>query len=265
MGTATSADGTTIAYEAYGDGPAVIVVGGATNTKEAWAELCQALATDGFTGVTYDRRGRGGSGGTRPYEVEREVEDLAAVIEAVGAPVGDPAGVHAVSSGGALAYRAAAAGVPIRTLSVLETPYRVGDHPTPPADYIETLQELYDLDDPQSMLEYFFLAGVGLPPEAVDAITYGPDFDALLGVGLTVLYDALCLGSSEAVLPADLLATVSTPVPSIASTGSPAFLVDAARAAGDAVPDGTFVQLSGDFHSVPTATLVPELAAHHRA
>ena len=78
--TTTSADGTTIAYNAYGDGPAVVVVGGATNTAEHWAELAQELGRAGLTGVTYDRRGRGGSGDTTPYAVEREIEDLAAVI-----------------------------------------------------------------------------------------------------------------------------------------------------------------------------------------
>ena len=80
--TTTSADGTTIAYQAYGAGPTIVIVGGATNRKEDWVELAQALADDGFTGVTYDRRGRGDSGDTRPFAVEREVEDLVAVIEA---------------------------------------------------------------------------------------------------------------------------------------------------------------------------------------
>ena len=71
--TAASADGTTIAYQAYGEGPAVVIVGGATNRKEDWVKLAQALAEAGLTGVTYDRRGRGDSDDTTPYAVEREM------------------------------------------------------------------------------------------------------------------------------------------------------------------------------------------------
>src|SRR5215211_634104 len=79
MRTATSADGTKIAYDQWGSGPLVVIVGGAFNDRGTWAELARALAAD-FTVVSYDRRGRGDSGDTEPYAVEREIEDLAAVI-----------------------------------------------------------------------------------------------------------------------------------------------------------------------------------------
>ena len=79
-----SADGTPIAYEPYGTGPVVVVVGGAFNDRNAVRELAQAVATHGLTGVAYDRRGRGDSGDTKPYAVQREIEDLTAVIEAAG-------------------------------------------------------------------------------------------------------------------------------------------------------------------------------------
>src|SRR5262245_14451467 len=147
--TTSSADGTTIAFQSYGDGPSVVFVGGATQRKEDWTELAEALDGAGFRAVTYDRRGRGESGDTTPYAVEREIEDLAAVISANGSA----AGVHGQSSGGALANRATAAGLPITSLSTFETPYRVGDGPKPPAEYVEHLQELYDADDPSAMLE----------------------------------------------------------------------------------------------------------------
>jgi alpha-beta hydrolase superfamily lysophospholipase len=105
--TTTSADGTTTAYQASGDGPTIVFVGGATQRKEDWAELVAAMSGAGFTAVTYDRRGGGDSGDTTPYAVEREVADLAAVIAANGGS----AGLHGHSSGGALANRAAGAGV----------------------------------------------------------------------------------------------------------------------------------------------------------
>ena len=82
MAETTSADGTTIAYDSWGDGPLVVVVGGAFNDRGTWAQLARALAAQGFRAVSYDRRGRGGSGDTQPYALEREFEDLAAVIDA---------------------------------------------------------------------------------------------------------------------------------------------------------------------------------------
>jgi pimeloyl-ACP methyl ester carboxylesterase len=258
--TTTSADGTTIAYQGHGTGPTVVVVGGATNRKEDWVELTQALAEDGFTGVTYDRRGRGDSGDTTPYAVEREIEDLAAVIAANGGR----AGVFGMSSGGALANRAAAAGLPITALSTFETPYRVGEGPRPPADYVEHLQALYDADDSAGMLEYFMTAGVGQPQEQVDQMKQLPFWDALVPIGRTVLYDGLCLGGSQAPLPTELLASITIPVLSLGSTGSPDWLRAAAEAAAGAVPDGRYAALEGQFHSAPTAVLAPALAEHHR-
>lgn len=258
--TAASADGTTIAYQAYGEGPAVVIVGGATNRKEDWVELAQALAEAGLTGVTYDRRGRGDSGDTTPYAVEREIEDLATVIAANGGT----AGVHAVSSGGALANRAVAAGLPIETLSTFETPYRVGDAPKPPEDYVEHLQELYDADRSADMLEYFMTAGVGQPQEAVDQMKQMPFWDAMVPIGRTVLYDGYCLGGSQAPLPSDLLGSITTPMLCLGSTGSPDWLRRAAEAAAEAAPDARYVVLDGDFHRAPTPVLAPVLAEHHR-
>jgi pimeloyl-ACP methyl ester carboxylesterase len=258
--TTTSADGTTIAYQAFGEGPAVVIVGGATNRKEDWVELAQALSEDGFSGVTYDRRGRGDSGDTRPFAVEREVEDLVAVIEAVGAP----AGVHTISSGGAVAYRAIAAGAPIASMTAFETPYRVEGAPPPPAEYTDHLQELYDADRRGDMIEYFMTAAVGQPQEAVDQMKQMPFWDDFAQLGPTILYDGLQLGGGRTPLPTDLLQSIEVPVLCIASTGSPDWLRDAASAAADTLPDGTFTLLEGEFHSAPTQVVAPVLAAHHR-
>lgn len=256
--TVTSADGTTIAYETFGEGPAVVIVGGATNRKEDWAELARALAGDGFTGVTYDRRGRGESGDTRPFAVEREVEDLAAVIDAVGAP----AGIHTVSSGGGLGYRAVVAGVPIATMTAFETPYRPADGPQL-ADYTDHLQDLYGADQPSEMVEYFMTAAVGQPPEAVAQMKELPFWAGLVSLAPTILYDGLQLGGGAMGLPTDLLAKVDVPVLCVASTGSPDWMRAAAGAAADAVQDGTLTVLEGEFHNVPVPVLAPVLAAHH--
>jgi pimeloyl-ACP methyl ester carboxylesterase len=258
--TTRSADGTTIAFRSQGDGPAIVLVGGATQRKEDWADLLQALADQGLCAVTYDRRGRGDSGDTTPYAVEREIDDLAAVIAATG----EKAGLHGQSSGGALANRATAAGLPVAALSTFETPYRVGVGPMPPADYVEHLQELYDADDPEAMVEYFLVAGVGQPQEAVDQLKQTPFWEGLVPIGRTVLYDGLCLGSSQAPVPTELLGSITVPMRCRGSTGSPDWLRAGAEASAAAAPDGRFVVLEGDWHTAPTEVLAPVLAEHHR-
>ncbi|MCA2222040.1 alpha/beta fold hydrolase [Nonomuraea sp. NEAU-L178] len=140
MDQAISKDGTAIAYDRFGDGPALILVGGAMSYRSfpTFIQLAELLA-DRFSVITYDRRGRGDSGDTAPYAVEREVEDLAAVIEAAGGS----AHVWGLSSGAALALRAAADGLPIERLALYEPPFMVGEggH-RPPADYQERLTAL---------------------------------------------------------------------------------------------------------------------------
>ena len=116
----TSADGTQIAYQREGSGPAVVLVGGGLDDGSENAVLMPALASE-FTVYNYARRGRGGSGDTRPYAVQRELEDLAALLDAAGGK----AHVFGASSGGALALEAAAAGLPINRLVVYDVPYSV--------------------------------------------------------------------------------------------------------------------------------------------
>src|SRR6476619_5015551 len=132
---ATSADGTTIAFEAYGTGPVAVVVGGGFCDRGAFRDLAQALGELGLTGVTYDRRGRGDSGDTQPYAVAREGEDLTAVIEAAG-ETASPAYAFGISSGGALVVEAVAAGAPLTKASAIEVPYRTEAWPPAPDDYI---------------------------------------------------------------------------------------------------------------------------------
>ncbi|HEX6756361.1 MAG TPA: alpha/beta fold hydrolase [Mycobacteriales bacterium] len=113
METVTSADGTTIAYDRLGEGPAVVLVSGGSVDRQSNAPLAELLAPD-FTVFNYDRRGRGPSGDAETYAVEREFEDLAAAVAAAGGT----AGVYGASSGAVLALRAAAAGVPMAGLAL---------------------------------------------------------------------------------------------------------------------------------------------------
>ena len=257
-----SADGTPIAYETYGTGPVVVVVGGAFNDRNAGRELAQAVATHGLTGVAYDRRGRGDSGDTKPYAVQREIEDLTAVISAAGdgAAASQPAHAHGISSGGGLVLEAIAAGAPVATASVLEPPYKVEGAPPWPERYIETLEELEANGDREGILRYFHTRTVGLPEEMLDGMRGTPMWDAMLALTYTVRYDGLCMGPSP-VLPNELLAGIEAPVLAVSSTGTAMpFLPAAARAVAEGLPKGEYQELEGGFHEVPAATLAPVIA-----
>lgn len=185
MNQATSADGTPIAYDTTGAGPVVVVVNGAMSTAADARGIGEALADRGYTGVIYDRRARGESGDTRPYDPEREVEDLAAVIDAVGGG----AAVLGHSSGAMVALFAASRGVPIAHLFLSEPPFRFGmGEPDPSLP--ERLQQLVDDGHSGEAVTTFQLEGVGLPKEIVEQIRSSPMFDGLVAIAQSVVYDA---------------------------------------------------------------------------
>jgi pimeloyl-ACP methyl ester carboxylesterase len=259
-GTATSADGTTIAYEAWGSGPVVVLVGGAFNDRGTWTELARHLSRL-FTAVSYDRRGRGDSGDTRTYAVEREIEDLTAVIRAVSGEEGT-AYVHGTSSGAVLALRAAAAGAPIRAVSGLEPPFRVPSGPPMPEGYLETLQQHLAAGRNGDAVAHFMTQAVGQPPEQVEQMRGMPMWPALEAMAPTLIYDGLVVGDADGV-PTDVLGAVTVPALVVSSTGSAPWLAEAARATAEAVPGGRYGELEGDFHQVPTGILAPSLAGFY--
>lgn len=268
--TTTSADGTTIAYEAYGTGPAVVIVGGAFCDRGSFRELAQALAEHALTGVTYDRRGRGDSTDTSPYAVQGEVEDLQAVLDAVTKPTESAqpsaAFAHGISSGGALVIEALAAGVPFAKASALEIPYRTESFPPAPANYIETLEQFEQEGYREGIVRYFNTRVVGMPEEALTPMIGTPMWDALLALAPTVRYDGLCLGGDDQSLPIDRLVLITTPFLAISSSGTQApWLHDAPVALATALPNGTHVELIGGFHEVPPQTLAPTLADFYLA
>jgi hypothetical protein len=261
---ATSADGTTIAFERYGSGPVAVVVGGAFCDRGAFRDLAQALGDLGLTGVTYDRRGRGESGDTKPYAVGREVEDITAVLDAAG-ETASPAYAFGVSSGGALVIEAAAAGVPLAKAAALEVPYRTEGWPPPPDDYIGTLERFEAAGDREGILRYFNNVVVGMPAEMVDGMKGTPMWEPMLSLTYTVRYDGLCLGGDDPRIPEDTFAEVTIPFLSVCSSGTQMpWLHDAARVVADALPNATAVELPGEFHQVPAPVLAPALADFFR-
>lgn len=263
MEKVASKDGTTIGYDVTGDGPLAVVVGGAFNDRGTWAGLAEALAGQGFRAVSYDRRGRGGSGDTAPPAVEREIEDLVAVIGA--ATTGGPVFAHGVSSGGALLLRALASGAPVARASVLEVPFRIEGAPPTPERYIETLSGFVAAGDRAGLVEYFHTRVVGMPLETLEPVKGTPMWDALLGMAPTLVYDGLALGGNDQSLPVDVLARVSVPVLAVASTGTTVpWMARTSEAVAAALPAGRSVRLEGGFHEVPPDVLAPALAGFYR-
>jgi len=247
-----SRDGTAIGYDAVGDGTPAVLIGGALSDRRSAAPLAQVLATD-LRAITYDRRGRGDSGDTPPYAVEREIEDLAAVIDAAGGR----AFVYGHSSGAALALAAAAAGVPITRLVVFEPPFAVGDRPAGPVDLVEELRTLLDAGRRGEVVERFMTDAVGLPPQAVAQTRQSPAWPALEALAHTILYDLQVMGDNRP--PDAALARITIPTLALGSTGSPAWLQDAVAATAARVPGATSRLLDGSFHTVPPEDLAPAL------
>jgi pimeloyl-ACP methyl ester carboxylesterase len=177
----TSKDGTTIAFVTNGFGPAIVFVGGAFNDHTRLAPLAAALEED-HTVVTYDRRARGQSGDGPAYAVEREVEDLAAVIETV---AGGRAVVFGYSSGAVLALHAVALGLPIDQLFLFEGPFGRGV-----ADLPARMQKLVDDQRPGDAVALFQAEGIGLPPEVIEQIRRSPMWPGLVALAQSAVYDA---------------------------------------------------------------------------
>src|SRR5437763_5434298 len=162
LGSVRSGDGTTIAFERSGEGPPVILVGGAFQDRGSLAPLAAELAPS-LTVYCYDRRGRGGSGDTPPYAVGREVDDLRALV----AEAGGTAALFGVSSGAILALEAAA-GAPVTKVAAFEPPYTVDDgRPPQSAALAGEVAELIHAGRPGDAVELFLGKGVGLPPEQI--------------------------------------------------------------------------------------------------
>ncbi|GIF73238.1 alpha/beta fold hydrolase [Asanoa siamensis] len=239
--TVRSADGTVIAFERVGAGPTVVCVDAAGGYREhgPMRSIAAALADD-FTVVTYDRRGRGESGDTAPYTVEREIDDLAAVIAAAGGR----AHVYAFSSGGLVALHAAAAGVPIDRMALFEPPLGGGE-----SDLTQEMRALVGAGSHEEAAAHF-LASIGVPEE------YATPDPGLIAVAPTLVYDCL-LGDHTSL---DLIARVRTPTLVIDSEGTTGPLPDWAVTIVGALPDGHHRSLPGSWHGVDDADLVDALS-----
>lgn len=247
METVRSADGTVIAYDRAGEGPAVVLVHGAFTgrTHPILYGVAAALAP-WFTVANYDRRGRGDSGDTQPYAAEREVEDLAALIDAMGGS----AMVFGGSSGAALAIRAAAGNPAITRLALWEPPYHVDPSAPPiPDDFAEQLADLVRSGRRTEAAERFMVEAAEAPPGS------GTGLEPLAH---TLAYEAAVVGPGNA-LPADLLAAITQPTLVLNGDRSPAWMANAGKAVAAGISGSAHRILERQGHNVDPSALAPEL------
>jgi len=253
-----SSDGTHIAFEKFGDGPSVIVVGGATCDRAMTRPLAEELAQH-FTVTNYDRRGRGDSGDTAPYAVEREVEDLGALL----VEAGGRASVYGHSSGAGLVVHAAAHGLPIAKLVLHEPPY-VPDGEVEcriSQEYGEKLRAILAEDRRGDAVE-LFMRTVGMPAEMVGQMRNEPWWAGMEAIAPTLAYDSEIMGdiSRGGTVPTDLLGAVTIPALVLCGGASPAWMIDVSQQVAYALPNGRLSVLEDQEHVVPPEILAPVLA-----
>lgn len=249
----TSRDGTPIAFERTGSGPALILIepAGHYRALSAFDDLVSLLTSD-FTVCRYDRRGRGESGDTLPYTPDREVEDLAALVNALGGH----AFAYGYSSGALLAVHAAARGLRLAGLVLMEPPLQEGaqDGPDP---LTEELADLVRAGRHEEVVAHFH-AAIGVPEKMVEEMRGTDRWARMVGIAPTLVYDCRL---SDAMRP-DVLAAVSVPTLLLDSEGSSDDLTGSAETAAGLIPGARHRSLPGEWHVVAPDLIAREIKAH---
>jgi pimeloyl-ACP methyl ester carboxylesterase len=252
MERVTSKDGTELAFDRLGQGPPVVLVCGGSVDRMADAAIAKELSSD-FTVLNYDRRGRGDSGDTLPYAIEREVEDIEAVIGAAGGS----AYLWGSSSGAVLAMIATASGAPVTKLALWEPPFILDENARPPADQVEQYERMIAEGRRGDAAEYFMSKVVGMPPEFVADARMQPWWAGQEAIAHTLAYDARIMGDYS--IPTETAASVKAPTLVLAGGADMPFMRESAQALADAIPGGQVRFLDGQGHDVDPTILVPAL------
>lgn len=249
MGIVTSKDGTKIAFEKTGNGPALVMIdpAGGSHAFRPMQEVIPLLSTD-FTVYTYDRRGRGDSTDTLPYSADREVDDLEAIINAAGEDVF----AYGFSSGAVLALLGAAHGLSIKKLVLLEPPLIPSDQIAPPSDLELEIAELVAKGQRREAFVHFH-DGIGVPPEITANQQKAPYWAALEAMAHTLVYDLTVTRS----LPTPQLAAITPPTLVIDSAGTGEEMYQWCKSTADALPNGSLMVLEDEWHGVAPDVLAP--------
>jgi pimeloyl-ACP methyl ester carboxylesterase len=254
MNHVTSKDGTSIGYDRQGRGPAVILVGGGLDDGSENAPLAVELARH-FTVYNYARRGRGDSGDTQPYAVEREIEDIEALI----AEAGGSAHVYGVSSGGMFALEAAAAGLAIDKIGVYDVPYDTADNaPQRYRQYREQLGSALAEGRRGDAVE-LFMRLAGASEENIAGAKASPYWSGLEVLAHTLAYDAACYGKP----PTARLARITQPT-LVATGGGDDFFGPAADAVAASIPRAERRVFQGQGHVADPKAVAPVLVQFFR-
>jgi len=262
--TTRSQDGTNIAFDKTGHGPALIMVDGALCSRAMGPgrSLAPHLA-DRFTVFTYDRRGRGESSDVAPYSVEREIEDLDALI----AEAGGSAYLCGHSSGAALALEAAARGSAITRLALYEAPFIVDDSRSPvPTDIVARFEQLLARDRRGDAVR-LFLKQVGAPRAVIALMPLLPVWSRLKRVAHTLPYDLTILAGRQSgkPLPAAAWSAATMPILVLVGGKSPAWFHSSARALVDVLPNARLGVAERQTHIVKPKLLAPQLTSFYTA
>jgi len=253
-----SPDGTTIAVDRLGEGPPVIMVCGAMCDRALMRPTAEELAQH-FTVFNYDRRGRGDSGDTAPYTVEREIEDLGALV----AEAGGTASVYGHSSGAGLALHAAAHGLSLAKVVLHDPPYAPdGDEEArrTAREYGENLKAMLSEDRRGDAVE-LFMTMVGMPQEVIEGMRHTPRWAELEAMAPTLAYDSEIMGDigRDGTIPVDKASRVTVPALVLTGGADYPWMINVGRRLADAIPNGRHRVLEGQEHAVPPEVLVPVL------
>lgn len=260
MATIVSKDGTPIAYSKVGKGQPLIMVDGAMCSRAFGPTLKMApMLAEHFTVITYDRRGRNESGDTKPYSVEKEIEDIDALIKEAGEAVY----MVGFSSGAALTLNAAAKGLNIKKMILYEAPYvmNMGGH-NPPADAEKQFKQFIAEGRGGAAVKYFMKDLIGMPAIFPMIMSIMPVWKKLKAAAHTLPYDATVMGNYT--IPAQLAATVKTPTLVAGGEKSPVSLRNCVQELKKAIPNAQLQVLKGQNHNVSAKAIVPVMIEYFK-
>lgn len=253
--TVASVDGTSIAYETFGQGRPLIAVCGATCDRGLMRSTAQALGQH-FATVNYDRRGRGDSGDILPYAIDREIEDIAALID----EVGGSAHLYGHSSGAGLVLHAVAAGVAVEKFVLHDPPYSPDDESSKDAarSFAEGIRGLLAEDKRAEAIETFY-RGAGMPDEMIDGMRETPMWPGLISLAPTLAYDSAVMGDIEngGAIPKDVAARATRSGLVLVGGESPPFMMDVSLRLAALLPHGSHRVIEGQDHVVAPDVLAP--------